>query len=106
MKSDIFKHILYLIIASIAVILAAQFVSHAINLVIYLYNFFAHTLGTIFSGGYVGHIIRQVSSLTLTAIVIAMIPGGLYWLFKRSTMPYLVVIMWAIWLILITALNL
>lgn len=72
-----------------------------------LYQFellFIYETRFMFPGGAIGHIIRQVITLTLTPIIFAGIAGGVYWIFTRRTLPYIEFITWALWLMLILVL--
>lgn len=63
-----------------------------------------HQTGSIFSNSYVGIIIRQIVTLTLVPLLIAGIPAGIYWLFRRRTLPYLQYLIWTLWLMLVLVL--
>lgn len=63
--------------------------------------FFAREAGIIFSNGVVGHVARQIITLTLTPLVMAGIPALIYWLFTRRALPYFGHIIWGLWLMLV-----
>lgn len=95
------RHIALLLLLSFALL----FLMHPLQwLVGKLYQFelfFAELTGQIFANGLTGRIIRQVITLTLTPLIIASIPAGIYWLLRRHTLPYLSHLVWTIWLMLV-----
>lgn len=47
--------------------------------------------------------LRHILTLALTPLVIVAIPVGIYWLIKKQLPPYLIQIIWVLWII--TALS-
>lgn len=47
--------------------------------------------------------LRHILTLALTPIVIVAIPVGIYWVFKKKLPPYLIQIIWVLWIV--TALS-
>ena len=47
--------------------------------------------------------LRHILSLALTPIVIVAIPAGIYWFRKKKLHPYLIQIIWVLWMV--TALS-
>jgi hypothetical protein len=52
----------------------------------------------VFSAGGSGHVLGGATATIVVAIVLALVPAGIYWLVNRRPMPYLVTVMWGIWL--------
>ena len=49
----------------------------------------------------IGNPFQKILLLALTPVLITGIPAGIYYLFKRHTMPYYFEITWCVWLIIV-----
>lgn len=56
-------------------------------------------LGSIMNTTAVGIYLKRILALALTPIVIVAIPTGVYWGFKREMPPYVIQIVWVLWII-------
>lgn len=48
-----------------------------------------------------GFITGGVLGPVMAAVILASIPAGIYWLFKRKRMPGFMIVIWAIWGIIV-----
>ncbi len=100
------KHISALIVLSFLLLI---FANHAQLLLSYLDS--VHTilnskLSYIFSTSPVGNTTQEALSLLVIPFIIVGIPATIYWLIKRTLMPYFYQCVWAVWIILFTSLIL
>ena len=98
------KHIVAIILLTIAVILSMSYVQQGLLLLLAMHNWVASILTNVFSGGQAGNIIRQLLALLAIPVFIGLIPAFVYWLVKRSWFPYFMECVWVVWLLQIAAL--
>ena len=86
----------------------ATFFAHqlivGLGMLVHAHDVVQAPLAGVFSGDKMGRIIQGVVALI---VIPAVVGGGLalaYWLVKKSTMPYLLTIVWVVWTILLTTL--
>lgn len=93
------KHIATLIILTVLVLLGQDIVNTGLGLWMDLQTWLAHYLGDVFSSGGAGGWIKKVLTFLAVPIVGTFLPAGIYWCFKRSTMPHIKEIFWVLWII-------
>jgi len=98
-----FKHLLYLLGASILAILFIHQVVLLLQFVNSGHAFITTQLSQLFTGGRMGEIARASIALLIIPIVVGFIPGGVYWGMKRKEMPFLYHTIWIVWIILLTS---
>ena len=94
------QSMLYLLCSVLVVILK----KYAKLLLLYIDVIFTHVsvmLNPVLSKIGLGNPIQKILILALTPVLIASIPGGIYYLFNRRTMPYFFELTWCIWLIIV-----
>lgn len=100
------KHISAIIVLSFLLLI---FANHAQQLLSYIdnaYTLLNSKLSYIFSSSPVGNTTQEALSLLVIPFIIAGIPATIYWLIKRSLMPYFYHGVWIVWIILFTSLIL
>lgn len=99
----ILKHIFLLIVASLIIILAWSFFHAGAKILLHFYQLILHWLNQVLAAGPLATLIKKLLGLLIVPLGVGSILGGVYWIFKRSLMPYLFHIMWVSWLILAVA---
>lgn len=85
-------------------ILVVVFAKYAHLLIVYidmLYAYINVKLNNLFSLTGLGLMVRKIILLALIPLLIAAIPGLIYWLITKKTMPYLLELTWFLWLIIV-----
>lgn len=100
------KHFLALIVLSILVLFGKPFFIDFLRLLGSTHGWFAAHLVFLFSWTHYSKLCSEILALTITPILIALVPAFIYWIFKRGEMPYLFLVMWVIWVILATVVAL
>ena len=95
----------FLLLSSILCVLFVTQFGFFLHGVTKVHDVLAHGLAIIFSGSHIGLFIKETLSLLIIPVVIALIPGGIYWVVKRKSMPYLMVLVWVAWIMLATVLT-
>ena len=96
------KNIIYLIIASLIIILAASFLKPGLGYLLNFYQWLTHLLEQVFSSGYIGKTLRNLLPLFLIPLIVGGVVSLVYSLIKRSQFPYFAALIWAIWIVLAT----
>lgn len=96
------KQIILIILLTLAAIFFRPQLSHVLDMLVYLHNSIAGTLARIFSGNDIGRLLQDVIALLLIPLVLGGIVGVAFWLIKREMMPNVMMIVWVIWLVLLT----
>lgn len=100
------KHIISLIIASLLVLLLAQYLTIGLHWLQTLNGDFYNYSKSIFTGKSVGAILRQLIGLLLIPIVLAGVPALLYYAVYRKSMPHFNEVIWVLWIVLATTMLL
>src|ERR1700722_4304496 len=93
------KQIFLLIVLSLLIITGMAYAHHALQYLLNAHEWIDGMLTEVFSGGTAGNIIRQLISLLAIPVIVGLIPAIIYWMVKRSWMPYFMEIVWVVWLI-------
>ena len=99
------QSILYLLFSLLVVALQ----QYAKLLLLYIDILFTHLslkLSPLLTTIGLGNPLQKILLLAFTPVIIVAIPGLLYYLFTRKTMPYYIEITWCIWLVLILSILL
>ena len=102
----IVKNIIALIVLSLIVIFANDVINSLLNEVVNLHHVFDNLVGQVFSGGTVGNTLRQLITIFIFPALIAGIPGCVYYLMKKRSMPHMLIIFWAAWIVQAVAITL
>ncbi len=97
------KKFAYLLIASVLVVFFINEVAIALKWINQAHNMLSAHMKDVFAGGEIGQTVRHSLSLFLIPVVIAYIPAGIYWVFKRKEMPGLCHIVLTLWVVLATS---
>jgi hypothetical protein len=96
--------ILILIILSILAVFFLREFHIALHWIAEAHQYLLNKLVLIIPGDQTGRIIRTSMALIIIALVFALIPAFIYWLFRRRMMPEYLTVVWVIWFVLITIL--
>ena len=100
------KHILLLIVLSIIVIIGIHQLAIFLHWIGYGHAWLVGKFNLLFSTVSFGYLIGNVLTLIFIPLIFALIPAFIYWIFKRSEMPHLFLVVWIIWIMLITIIAL
>lgn len=93
------KQVASLIIASIIILFLSPYIAKGFGWLDYFYTWLYHLSGTIFSNNDIGSLLQKLVALLLIPLVCAGLPAGIYYMIYRKTMPYLIQLIWVIWII-------
>lgn len=96
------KQVIYLIIASIIVILAMTYLKPVLTYVLQGYDWSVHELKQVFSNGLIGKTLTKGLPLMAIPVVLAGLVSAIYWMFKKSQFAHFDAVLWAIWIVLST----
>lgn len=91
------QSIIYFLL-SLVVILFAGYAKALLAYANVLYMYINTALMPLFGQGYMGEAFRDMFTLLLTPLILAGIPALIYWIVKRSKMPYFIELTWLLWL--------
>ncbi len=100
------KNVVLLVFLSILAVFFRVEIGYVVHGALKLHDLLVSYLSLIFSGGRLGQLIELGLALFLIPSLITGISAGLYWLFKRTMMPFFNEIIWVLWFVLLTALVL
>ena len=96
------KQIVLIVGLSVAAIFFQEQLSNLLDGMIYMHNYIARGLELVFSSGRIGRLVQDVIAL----LIIPCIAGGVgafsYWIAKRKMLPNTMLVIWIIWLVLLT----
>lgn len=98
------KQLALFIGAILLVVLLAQYLEKATNVLWVFYHWVHGMLAPLFSGRGLGAIILGVLSLSIVPLVVSAVPSGGYWIFTKKQFPYFWPMVWGVFLILATLL--
>jgi hypothetical protein len=93
------KQIIAIFILSIVIILAMPYAQSALGFILSAHDWVSNTLKEVFSGGQAGNLVRELLALLTVPVIVGLIPVLFYWLAKRTWFPYVMQIIWIVWLI-------
>lgn len=100
------KHFIILIVLSILAVFFRTEVAFILHGALNVHDQLVSFLGNIFSGGQWGQLIELGLALFIMPAFIGGVVAGIFWLFKRNMLPYMMETIWILWFILLTALSL
>ena len=98
------RNIIFLIIASILVIALTKYIYQVLQLAINLHEVLISWFAQVFSRSKTGLLLTKLLALFIIPLVSAGIIAGIYWIFKRKSLPIFNEVMWVLWIILATVL--
>lgn len=101
-KKPSLKQFAILAALSIVAILFHHVLYQALSVILHIHQTLILWLGKIFSNSATGNLIEETIALLLIPGLFALIATGIYWIFKRSASPYTMLVIWIMWLILLT----
>lgn len=98
------KNLVILIIVSILAVFFRTEVAQVIQAVLHVHDRIVDLLASVFSPGQWGQLIELSLVLFCIPVVVGFVVSGVYWLVKRTTLPFLMEVVWVVWFVLLTAL--
>lgn len=97
-----FRQFLILVALTILAVVFQHPLHFVMNMVVHMYHQTSHLLSGIFSGGYMGRVVLSVLVLVVVPAVSALIVSLAYFSVKRKSFPGAMMVVWVVWLVLIT----
>ena len=102
MDSKIIKQAILLLILSVLAMFLQNQLAHVLVFMLHLHNIVAGFVGKLTSHfGSVGIIIQGIVSLVLIPVLFGLVVSGLFWLVKHMSMPYMMSVIWVVWMIML-----
>jgi hypothetical protein len=98
------KHILIAIIFSLLAILLLHEISWFLHFLVVAYKVILNFLAKFITGNYLAVVIRDALGLFGIAMLVAIIPSCIYWIFTRRQLTYFPHILLVAWLLLLARL--
>lgn len=95
------KQIILIILLSVVAIFFHHQLSHVLNGLVYAHHYITKALQTIFSEGHTARLIQEIISLLILPFLGGLIVAIIFWMSKRSAMPYAMAVIWILWLVLL-----
>ena len=95
------KQSLIYLVLSILIVVFAQYAHLMMVYIVTFYTYIMLQITPLFSATQYGILIRNVVCLALIPVIIAGIPALIYRAIKGQTMPYLIEVTWALWLVIV-----
>lgn len=95
------KQVILIVALSLIAIFFRIEISHMLNALVYVHNWFSHLLHMIFAEGTIGRLLQNLISLLIIPFACGGILGVVFLLIKREAMPHITAVIWIIWLILL-----
>ena len=97
------KHFIVMLALTVLVIVTVPFLHQGLGTFLQIHAFIIEMLSKVVNGGHLGVLIKELIAIFVLPLAIGGILGFVYWVFKRTTMPYLLHVIWIVWVILTTA---
>ncbi|PIZ04394.1 MAG: hypothetical protein COY58_04330 [Gammaproteobacteria bacterium CG_4_10_14_0_8_um_filter_38_16] len=98
-----FKHILLLVILSVAAIFLQSELVHVLHFLMFIYRKITNGLGFVFSVDAAGETVQSVLTLLLIPIALAAIFAITHFFIRKSHFPHTMTVVWSAWAILLAA---
>ena len=95
------KQFILIILFSFAAIIFRTQLHHALGNLVYMHNYIAQALHTVFSDDDVGRLIQDIISLLLIPVAVGVIVAMMFLLFKREAVMHTMAVIWVVWLVLL-----
>lgn len=99
------KQLVLLIVLSLLAIIFLTQVHQILHLLTAAYHYITNDLARALPGGTIGRIIRETLALVIIPLVIGLLIDLIYWAVRRRHLPFLMIIIWGLWLLLIALLR-
>ena len=93
------KHILALIVLSVAIILSMSYAQQAVQLLLNAHDWVSQLLTDVFTAGQAGNMARGLIALLFIPVLAGLIPAVLYWVVRKHWFPYFMQVVWVVWLV-------
>ena len=98
-----FLQIIYLLVASTAVVFLLNYFGKFVHLLLALHQSIIDLLTPLFSQSAASTAILEIIALTLSTVIVVAIPTLIYMLLRQRTLPYIIPLSWAVWVLFATA---
>ena len=96
-----FKHILWLLIGSVAAIFFKNQLGEVLQFLLLAHNKLATMLSYVFTHRSAGQLVQDVLALMIIPILAGLIATFVFWLFKHVAMPHTILAVWVFWVVLV-----
>ncbi len=96
------KQSIALVVLSLLAVVFMSQLNHVLDVLVGIHNHIAKGLHFIFADDKVGLVIQDMIALLLIPLISGFALTLSYWLAKRSQMPYMMTVVWVVWLVLLT----
>lgn len=100
------KQVLLVILLSTIAVFFVQQLSLVLHFIAGLHHVLAQKLGLIFAGGKIGYLVRQVISIVLPALLLAVLVELVLRCFKKEGTSAAIYTLWMVWCVLIVVIGL
>lgn len=97
-----FKLVVSIIIASIAVLFFEPYLAKALIWLGQMHQYLYQSLQQVFSTGKIGDILRNIVTLLFIPFIVSGVPSLVYYLIYKKKMAYFNEITWGAWLVMAT----
>lgn len=96
-----FKHILWLLIGSVAAIFFKNQLGEVLQFLLLAHNKLASWLSFVFARDSAGQLIQDILALMIIPMLAGLVATFVFWLFKHVAMPHTILAVWVFWVILV-----
>ncbi|OGT07100.1 MAG: hypothetical protein A2103_02520 [Gammaproteobacteria bacterium GWF2_41_13] len=102
-----FKHLLFMIGLTLLIIISEPVWQFGLHQLLAFHSYLLTHIASIFSQSKeTAKFLERFIAIMATPILISSALSGIYWLFKRRSMPGIELFSWTVWIVLMTALLL
>lgn len=99
-----FIQVLVLVVLAIIIALTQPYVAQGVRGLLAMHDWINSLFGYVFSGGKVGNVIQECLSFIVLPFIIAGVIALIYGVIKKSFLPCFMLIVWFVWLVMVTGL--
>lgn len=99
-----FIQILVLVVLAIIIAFTQRYVAQGVHALLAMHDWIDHLFGYVLSGSGIGNVIRKCLSFIVLPFVIAGVIAIIYGVVKKSFLPCFMLIVWFVWLVMVTGL--
>lgn len=96
--------VIILVVLAIIIALCQHYATMCVHGLLMAHDWISSLFSYVFSGSSVGHIIQECLSFMVLPFVIACIIAIIYAVIKKSFLPCFMLIVWFVWLVMVTGL--
>lgn len=96
------KQFILIILLTVAAVFFKSQLSHVLDWLISVHNQIATVLTKIFASDDDGRLVQDIIALLLIPILLGGVVGVIFWFIKHEMMPHMMLVIWFVWLVLLT----